>query len=87
MDFSEKELRLQKEDTLILYTDGVIEARHEKEFFGEERLFDLIRAGKAGIPQQNVADIFDAVMSFTKGNLTDDMALLAISLMGEPEQY
>lgn len=80
LHFFDDEVALEKGELLILYTDGVIEARCEKEFFGEDRLIDLTEElfpAKANlIPQA----IFNQVASCTGGKLTDDVAILAISL-------
>ena len=37
--------RLAQDDTLVLYTDGVVEARVDGELFGDERLRELVANG------------------------------------------
>ncbi len=70
---------LEPGDLVLLYTDGVTEARSAGVFFGEERLLHLVES--ATVPTERLPDrIADAVIGFTEGALVDDMALLAFSL-------
>ena len=76
--FSEQETALEQGDVLVLYTDGVTEARSaEGEFFGEERLKTAIVAAGAGSAQEIVDGIVTAVDQFT-GSVAqaDDLTLL-----------
>jgi phosphoserine phosphatase RsbU/P len=66
-------------DRLLLYTDGVTEARDGAELFGEERLAELLRL--AATPVEDVPGlILEQVLVFSGGSLGDDIAVLAISL-------
>jgi serine phosphatase RsbU (regulator of sigma subunit) len=71
-------------DQLVLYTDGVTEARGETERFGEERL----RASLASASDATgaVASVESALRSFGAGAPEDDAAVLAImrSSAGSP---
>ena len=78
VEFGQAETCLDPDDLLFLYTDGLTEARRGRELFGEERLFDLLRREKATLPAGAVSDVIDAVLEFTGGHLSDDLALLAI---------
>lgn len=64
--------------TLLLYTDGVTEARRGREQYGEERL----RALLAATGQLSAHDLVDAVeadvLAFTGGPHADDIAVLAL---------
>jgi PAS domain S-box-containing protein len=73
------EVDLQVDDLLILYTDGVIEARRNGEFFGEKRLERLAKRKRLS-PQRLPHLILDQVLAFAGGNLEDDVAVLALSL-------
>ena len=56
-------------ETLVLFTDGVYEARRGEEFFGEERLRAVIDGAAGGTQGQEVADrVLLAVRSFTGGD-------------------
>ena len=81
--FAQRTVRLASDETVLLYTDGVTEARDPAgTFFEEQRLHAAVRsagaAGVAGLP----AVIFDTVMTFSAGRLTDDIALLAFRHAG-----
>ena len=81
--FAQRTVRLAPDETVLLYTDGVTEARDpDGTFFEEPRLHAAVRsagaAGVSGLP----AAIFEAVMTFSAGHLTDDIALLAFRHAG-----
>ncbi len=72
---------LREGDILVIYTDGIIEARcHDDEFFQEERLVELIRDVSVSAKEMPQI-IYDTVMSCTDGILSDDTALLSLSLL------
>ncbi len=70
--------RLGPGDALVLYTDGVTEARRDGEMFGEERLRGVL-SGLAGRPAGDLVDgVERAVVAHHGGPLDDDLALLAL---------
>jgi len=76
--FDEEQTILAIGDVLVLYTDGVSEARDTKGgFFGEERLKTAVAAAGNGSAEEIVAGIVTAVNQFT-GSTTqaDDLTLL-----------
>ncbi len=75
--FTEREVQLYEGDKLLLFTDGVTEARNaEGEEFGDHRLLECLRS-YAG---RNAAElrmlILDAVTDFCDGNFDDDATLM-----------
>jgi phosphoserine phosphatase RsbU/P len=66
-------------DLLLLYTDGVTEARRDGELFGEDRLHDLIEKDARPVDELPQA-ILDAVLEFSDDKLRDDLAIMAVSL-------
>ncbi|MCL6472316.1 MAG: PAS domain S-box protein [Firmicutes bacterium] len=80
LNFIEDRVTLKKGDVLVLYTDGVTEARCNRGFFGEEKLIEVVGA----LRQKNIKEIpeiiFSKIMECTGGKLTDDIALIAVSL-------
>ncbi|MCL5774435.1 MAG: SpoIIE family protein phosphatase [Firmicutes bacterium] len=69
-----------KGDMLIIYTDGVTEARRDKKLFGEERLIKFIKELKDPSAKELSQLIFNEIMIYTGGKLSDDVMLLTVSL-------
>ncbi|HEV2784107.1 MAG TPA: PP2C family protein-serine/threonine phosphatase [Actinophytocola sp.] len=79
--FGENTVELRPYDTMVLYTDGITEARGGaggEELFGQERLRAVL-AGCAGLPVEKVVERVDeAVRRWSGGDSRDDIALLAV---------
>ena len=70
---------------ITFFTDGVAEARDSKgTFFEEEGLLAALRSANAADVAGLPAAILDAVMKFSGGRQTDDIALLAFRHTGAP---
>jgi len=63
---------------LFLYTDGLIEARAHGMLLGEEGLLPLFADPAMRDARLAVQRVAAAVVEFTGGLLSDDLALLAI---------
>ena len=84
-EYSEGRAKLAGGDILILYSDGVTEARNEDdELFGEERLheivYDYMEKNSGSISAQKLlSQIYDAVREFASGMLlTDDLTIVVL---------
>ena len=77
--WKESHVQLQPEDLLLLYTDGVIEARRDGKFFGEDGLARVLGRWSEPSPEFLPQAILNQVLAFSGGVLTDDVALLALS--------
>ncbi len=82
-EFSDTEIHLQPGDALVLYTDGVTEARCGAEFYGEERLAGTI-ADHGGSARSLAEGIAADVLAFQGGDSRDDVAVVALRLPLEP---
>ncbi|MDF3301465.1 SpoIIE family protein phosphatase [Streptomyces tropicalis] len=71
-------LHYRRGDTLVLYTDGLIERRHEDIDVGLNRLIDAVTDG-AGLGAEQLADTLLARLGVASGG-RDDIALIVVSL-------
>jgi serine phosphatase RsbU (regulator of sigma subunit) len=76
---------LEPGDSLLLYTDGVIEARGpEGDEFGADRLADLVGqiASDQLQPEEIIRHLVRAVLDYQKSNLSDDATLVLVQWQG-----
>jgi hypothetical protein len=78
-DYVDAQTVLTLEDYLVLYTDGVTEARRGPELFGEARLVELVAELRGGSAQQVADGVRDAALSFG-GRLRDDLQVVVLRL-------
>src|SRR5215218_7052206 len=79
VNLTEQEAHLAPGDALVLYTDGVVEARSpEGTFLGEERLMTILRS-LVGLDASTMASRMEgAVLNFQEQNPRDDIAILVL---------
>ena len=76
-----RDVNLSQGDTLLLYTDGIVEAYNstKKEYYTAQRLIKLMQKSNLETSQILVDSIFSELFLFSgKKELDDDAALLAI---------
>jgi sigma-B regulation protein RsbU (phosphoserine phosphatase) len=80
--FEAKELLLQTGDMLLLYTDGVTEARNPQgEFFGVPRLGDLLITHGAAAPQELIEIVVGELGRFCQSrSFEDDVSLVVLKV-------
>ena len=77
-DFEEVRQRLDVGGAVVLCTDGVLEARHEGELYGFERL-DAVLAGHRSASAQELAQaVLEDCRAFARGELADDCAIVVV---------
>lgn len=69
-------------DLLVLYTDGVTEARRGRQLLGAERLSALVAASAGGSAAAVAAQVEQAAADFTAGPLADDLAVVVVRATG-----
>jgi PAS domain S-box-containing protein len=79
--FGEQTQAIEPGETLMLYTDGLTEARWEGALYGEPGLSRAVAAApEHASPERLVEYLFFDVLDFAGGQLSDDLALLAVRL-------
>jgi serine phosphatase RsbU (regulator of sigma subunit) len=71
---------LPEDSCVVLYTDGLIEARSEHVMFGEKRLFEAVRDGLDRGAQELSEHLLETVRAYAGGVLSDDCAAVVIRL-------
>lgn len=79
-NYSERTSSILKNDVLVLYTDGVIEAENENgEFYGKQRFLKILKEHAYMSPEKIKNAVLTSVSDFTKSyTQTDDISLLVI---------
>ncbi|TML71618.1 MAG: GAF domain-containing protein [Actinobacteria bacterium] len=76
--YAEQSTSLEVGGAVVLYTDGVLEARHEGELYGFERLDAIVAAGRHLSAQDLAETILADCRDFAKNELADDCAVVVI---------
>jgi serine phosphatase RsbU (regulator of sigma subunit) len=80
--YEEVRARLDVGGAVVLYTDGVIEARCEGELYGLERL-DRVLSERRDLPANELAQfVLDDCRAFARGELADDCAVVVVRRTG-----
>ncbi len=88
IEYKESQTTLMHNDMIMLYTDGVTEAKSETEgLYCEKRLSDLILEREYGSAAHLVDSTMKSVQKFQgKDHQADDITVLALQFMGEPSE-
>ncbi len=78
--YSENVMNYKEGDTLVLFTDGVVEANNDDhEEFGEDRFYDLVKATSHLECQDMLNAMKEELMEFSsKDHLFDDLTLMVV---------
>ncbi|MHB0975737.1 MAG: SpoIIE family protein phosphatase [Candidatus Aquicultorales bacterium] len=78
--FSGMQATLSEGDKLVVFTDGLTEARRDSELFSEDRIIEAVYELKH-LPVGELVDrLAEKAVDFSGGNLTDDLAIVAVEL-------
>jgi sigma-B regulation protein RsbU (phosphoserine phosphatase) len=68
---------------VLLYTDGITEARNKQgEFFGEHRLCDLLVAHAQAAPQELIRIVVHELETFCQSrSFDDDISLVVLKIL------
>ncbi|MEW6583287.1 MAG: PP2C family protein-serine/threonine phosphatase, partial [Actinomycetota bacterium] len=76
------EVTLPPGGTLVMFTDGLTEARRGLDFFGEDRVRDVVARDAAAPLEARVERLIDAARRHDDKGLRDDLVVLAIERIG-----
>ncbi|PRY44466.1 PP2C family protein-serine/threonine phosphatase [Umezawaea tangerina] len=79
IDYTEVRFTLTSGDTMLMFTDGVDEARGSDGFYGMDRLLALLPAYAGAGPVAVCEAVEQSVVEYLDGRAHDDIALLAVS--------
>jgi serine phosphatase RsbU (regulator of sigma subunit) len=79
-EYTEERARLERGSVVVLYTDGVVEARRQGELYGEERLDRLLVDARELPAQELAAEILADCRAFAGAELDDDCAIVCLKL-------
>ncbi|HEX9969703.1 MAG TPA: PP2C family protein-serine/threonine phosphatase, partial [Acidimicrobiales bacterium] len=76
--YTSREVPLEPGDLLLMYTDGLAEARDGEQLFGEDRIGSILRRDPGEDVTTLCKSLLEAARDFATEPLTDDVAILAI---------
>ncbi len=77
-EYAESHTELPAGASLVLYTDGIVEARRNGELYGDDRL-DALLADRHDLPARALAAaVAEDAREFAGGDLSDDLAVVVI---------
>lgn len=76
--YSSREIELRSGDLLLMYTDGLAEARSGGQLFGDDRVAGILRRDPGQEASVLCKSLLEAARDFSASPLGDDVAILAI---------
>lgn len=83
-DLDTRTIALEPEDLIVLYTDGIPEARRGHECFGMPRLIAEVERRHTLAVEEILDGVLQTVMDFCGGSLQDDATLLVLRYVPAP---
>ena len=80
MQYKVQKIKLEKDESLILYTDGLSEAvGKEDEEYGEKRIIDFAKNNFGISPKDFIASLVNEINEFTgNSKMNDDLTIMVI---------
>ena len=76
--YRETELRLSANSGVVLFTDGLLEARKDGQFFGVDGILAAVNDNRSKDVQQIVEQLIARATEFAGGKVVDDIAVITI---------
>lgn len=83
-DWPVTEVLLPPLGTLFMFTDGLTEARHGLDQFGEDRVRDVVARERAAALETRVERLIDAARRHDEEGLRDDVVVVAVERLAAP---
>jgi len=82
VDYQETQLQLAPGDSVVFYTDGIVEAMNEQEeMFGFDRLTEVVQGAHLMSAESLLKEIIDRVNAFVgKAPQHDDLTIIVVSV-------
>ncbi|HET9444246.1 MAG TPA: PP2C family protein-serine/threonine phosphatase, partial [Acidimicrobiales bacterium] len=77
-NYTSREIEMRPGDLILMYTDGLIEARAGEQLFGEDRVAQILRRDPGQAASVLCKSLQEAARDFSASPLGDDVAILAI---------
>jgi len=81
--YRDREIDIPEGSHLLLYTDGITEARRDGMFFEEKRLAEVLERRRHEEVEALPGLLLDEALLFAGGELDDDAALLVVNYLGK----
>jgi chemotaxis methyl-accepting protein methylase/GAF domain-containing protein/PAS domain-containing protein len=81
--YREIESTLEPGQAVVLYTDGVTEAKRGREMFGDDRLLAALAAMRSSDPEHLARELLGTVTRFASGGVHDDIAIVSFALASD----
>jgi serine phosphatase RsbU (regulator of sigma subunit) len=82
IDLHEATVNLGPGDSLVSFTDGIVERHEGRRFFEEEGVSAVLRENEGRSADEMAAAIEDAARRFVAGAPRDDMAVVVVRVAG-----
>jgi serine phosphatase RsbU (regulator of sigma subunit) len=79
--FATAEADLEPGEMLVMYTDGLTEARRDTELFGVQRLHAAIALLAGHTAEEVVETLFETVRRYADDSFSDDIAIVALRML------
>jgi len=76
--YTSREVELRPGDLMVMYTDGLIEARSGEQLFGDDRVAQIVRRDPGQQAAVLCKSLLEAARDFSASPIGDDVAILAI---------
>lgn len=80
-EYGEASIRMEKGSLLLLYTDGISEARQGRKLLGTERVAEEVLVCHDTSPGNVAMCVHQAALAFAGGELLDDAAIMAVKAL------